>query len=295
MSDSIRFSIIIPTRNRPEPLVRCLAALAQLDYPREQCQIFVVDDDGDQPLSESLAPFQSAINVTLLTQARAGPAAARNLGAARADGTFLAFTDDDCAPAPNWLCVLESRLNAGPGRAVGGQTLNILDEDIYASASQLLIHYLYAYYNRDPEQPRFMASNNFAVRRGEFLEIGGFDVSFPRAAGEDRDFCDRWLKNGNRLVFAPDAIVWHAHRLTLKSFLQQHWGYGRGAWYFHRARARRGQGHIQFERLRFYRDLVLYPFAQKFDHAPTLALLLVLTQIANLGGFLRERAFEHFG
>ena len=289
MSDSIRFSIIIPTRNRAKSLARCLAALAQLDYPCAQFEILVVDDGGDQSLAKTFAPFQNALQISLLQQKRAGPAAARNLGAARANGTFLAFTDDDCTSASDWLRTLETKLNALPGCAVGGRTLNALTDNIFSTASELLMHYLYTYYNRDAERARFIASNNFAVGRAAFLEIGGFDATFPLAAAEDRDFCDRWLAHGNPLQFAPAAKVYHAHALTLRSFFLQHWGYGRGAWYFHRARARRGQGRIRFEQSRFYRDLVLYPFAQKLERAPLLALLLALTQIANMGGFFWER------
>lgn len=288
MTNSIRFSVIIPTRNRPAPLARCLAALARLDYSRAQFEILVVDDGGNQPLIDTLAPFQDAMNVTLLTQEHAGPAAARNTGAARANGTFLAFTDDDCAPAPGWLPALESKLNALPRCAVGGKTLNILDENIYAAASQLLIQYLYAYYNRNPEQARFFASNNFAVPRELFLKIDGFDVSFPRAAGEDRDFCDRWLRNGDQLVYAPGAVVYHANALTLKTFLRQHWGYGQGAWHFHRTRAARGEEPLRVEPLRFYGNLVLYPFSQKQKHAPRLSFLLLVTQVVNLAGFLNQ-------
>jgi len=288
MSDLIRFSIIVPTRNRPEPLARCLAALARLDYPHAQFEILVVDDGSNQSLSETLAPFQCAMNVTLLTQPHLGPAAARNTGAMRARGPFLAFTDDDCAPAPSWLGALEAKLNALPGCAVGGKTLNALDENIYAIASQLLIHYLYAHYNRDPAQAHFIASNNFAVPRERFDQVGGFDASFPRAAGEDRDFCDRWRRSGNQLAYAPEAVVYHASALNWKSFVRQHWGYGQAAWHFHRARARRGEAPMRVERWRFYGDLVIYPLAHKQKHAAILSFLLLVTQVINLAGFFHQ-------
>ncbi|MBI4790120.1 MAG: glycosyltransferase [Chloroflexi bacterium] len=284
MVDSIRFSIVVPTRNRPEPLAHCLNALAQLNYSRDRFEIIVVDDGSWTALGE----FQCAMPITLLRQAHAGPAAARNAGAAHACGTFLAFTDDDCAPDPNWLRALEARLDAMPGCAVGGKTVNGLTDNISATASQLLIDYLYAYYNRDPNRAAFVASNNLAAPRARFIEMGGFDASFPRAAAEDRDFCDRWLARGNALVYAADAVVCHAHALSLKSFVRQHWSYGRGARHFRRARARRGHAHLSIEPLRFYRDLVLHPFARRTPRAGLLSFLLLLTQVANAAGFFRE-------
>jgi GT2 family glycosyltransferase len=69
---------------------------------------------------------------------------------------------------------------------------------------------------------------------------GGFDETFTTS--EDREVCDRWLARGLRLVYAPDAVVHHAHALTLRSLWRQHFGYGRGARRFHLARAARGAG-----------------------------------------------------
>lgn len=58
----------------------------------------------------------------------------------------------------------------------------------------------------------FFASNNLAVPAGEFKRLGGFDVDFPLAAGEDRDFCARWNEAGLPSHYAPDARIWHRHR-----------------------------------------------------------------------------------
>lgn len=288
MTDSLRFSVIIPTRDRPAALARCLRAVAQMDYPRDRFEILVVDDGGECTLQETLTPFETILTLTLLTQARAGPAAARNAGAARASGMFLAFTDDDCIPAPNWLSVLESRLDELAGCAVGGETHNALTENVYATASQLLIQYLYAYYNRDAHRARFVASNNFALPRAQFEKLGGFDPAFPLAGAEDRDFCSRWLARGNPIIFAPDARVEHAHALSLQSFLEQHWRYGQGAWHFHRALAARSGTPVRVEPVGFYSGLIFYPFAQHLPRAAFLSLLLILTQAANLSGFFDQ-------
>jgi len=282
------FSIIIPTHARPTQLGRCLAALACLDFPRDTFEVIVVDDGNPMPLSETLSPFQRELSLTLVIQARAGPAAARNAGASRARGNFLAFTDDDCAPATDWLRSFATHLNKSPQSVVGGQTLNALTENIFSSTSQLLIDYLYVYYNRDPNRAHFFASNNFAVSREHFLAMGGFDASFPLAAAEDRDFCDRWLLKGNGFIYAPQAIVQHAHALTFKKFFRQHWEYGRGAVYFHRAHVTRGQGHLNFEPPGFYLGLLAFPCSQRSPSTFTLGLLLTLTQVATISGFVSE-------
>lgn len=284
------FSIVIPTYNRPERLQRCLQAISRLDYPRQKFELILVDDGSETPLDSVVAPFQDQFNLTLIRQVNAGPAAARNTGAKHAKGEFLAFTDDDCTPTPNWLTALETCFTAAPDSLVGGRTLNALPNNLYSTASQLLIDYLYAYYNRTVGQATFFASNNFAMPTQRFRTIGGFNTSFPLAAGEDREFCDRWLQYRYPMTYAPEVQISHAHHLTWRSFWRQHFNYGRGAFCFHQIRAQRIQTQIKVEPVTFYFNLLAYPFRQSHSQsALLLTLLLFLSQVANAAGFFRER------
>src|SRR5262249_32663588 len=162
-------------------------------------------------------PFRELMNVDLLIKNHAGPGAARNHGAAIAKGEVLAFTDDDCAPAPNWLSALETRFRANPRNAIGGKTLNSKPANLFSTASQLLIDYLYGYYNADPDHAVFLTSNNLAIPTAAFHEVGGFDVGFEKAAAEDRELCDRWIAKGYPLIYAPEVIVGHNHELTFRT------------------------------------------------------------------------------
>lgn len=284
------FSIIVPTYGRPEQLADCLQALARLRFPREQFEVIVVDDGSTTPPDAVVARFCDHLDLALLTQAHAGPAAARNTGAARAQGKFLAFTDDDCLPAPDWLATLAARLATAPDHVIGGRTLNALPENPYAATSQVIVDTAYAHYNPDPNQARFFASNNLALPTDRFRAIGGFDAGFT--ASEDRDLCDRWLHHDCRMIYAAEVVVYHAHPLTLRTFWRQHFNYGRGAFRFHQARARRGEGPFRPE-YRFYRNLLGYPFLQPRDQRRwRIAVLLVASQIANAAGFCRELAIR---
>ncbi|MCS6927691.1 MAG: glycosyltransferase [Candidatus Binatia bacterium] len=285
-----RFSIIVPTYGRPKQLAICLQALARLAYPRDRFEVIVVDDGSQSPPEEVVSAFHGQLDVTLLDQPHAGPAAARNTGAARAKGEFLAFTDDDCAPTPDWLSALAARFAAMPECMIGGRTLNALPENPYSAASQLLVDYLYAYYNANPERVGFFTSNNLALPRRLFWAIGGFDSTFPRAAAEDREFCDRWRYHGYRMIYAPEAVVYHAHALTFRTFWRQHVNYGRGACCFHRLRAQRGCDRIKLEPLSFYVQLLRYPSArgQCLRRRLRLTALLGISQLANAVGFFWE-------
>jgi GT2 family glycosyltransferase len=122
--------------------------------------------------------------------------------------------------------------------------------------------------------------------------LGGFDISFPFAAGEDREFCEHWLQHGNRLLYAPEVLVYHTHGLTFSTFWQQQFTYGRGAFHFRQIRARRHQGRIRVEPLAFYLHLLRYPLSQVQGwQALLLVGLLLLSQGAITAGFLWERMF----
>jgi GT2 family glycosyltransferase len=284
------FSVIVPTYGRPGQLALCLQAVAQLHYPREHFEVIVVDDGGALPLDEVIAAFRDRLDVTLLRQAHAGPAAARNTGAAHAAGRIFAFTDDDCWPARDWLQALQLRFAPAPHQMVGGRTYNALPANPYSTASQVIIDLVYGYYNADPGRARFFASNNLAVPADLFRAVGGFDMTFTTS--EDRELCDRWRHRGYRMTYAPEAVVYHAHALTLRTFWWQHFNYGRGAFRFHRIRARRGSGRFRQE-LKFYTrlpSLLRRSLAQERGRRLLLLpALLLVWQGANTAGFLWEK------
>lgn len=282
------FSIIIPTFNRPSQLRACLAALGMLEYPRDRFEVIIVDDGGEDCLREVVRPFCDEFLLRLHRQENQGPAAARNAGAALAKGEFLAFTDDDCLPAPGWLSALAHAFAETPDAALGGRTVNALPANPYAIASQLLIDYLYGYFAGKADL--FFTSNNFAISRRQYLMVGGFDPSLPLAAGEDREFCYRWQRGGGDLRFAPQAVVKHAHALTAVSFWRQHFRYGRGAYRYHQIRAARGERPLRLEPLSFYLDLCRYPL-RRFQGAVAVVqtILLFTSQVANAAGFYTAR------
>jgi glycosyltransferase involved in cell wall biosynthesis len=283
------FSIIVPTFNRPFALAHCLQSLAHLDYPRNRFEVIVVDDGSKSSTEAIVSSFCNQLNLTLITQAHSGPAIARNKGAKHAKGQLFAFTDDDCSPAADWLKTLAVRSKESPDSMIGGQTLNVLLHNPYSTASDLLIRYLYAYYNVNPDQARFFTSNNIALPKDCFRRIGGFDKLFRRAGAEDREFCERWLRHGFRMTYAPEALIYHAHPLRLHSFCRQQFNYGCGAFRFHQLRARLGLQHLKIESLSFYVNMVRYPLSEIWGPKKYLLLaLIILSQGANAIGFFWE-------
>jgi GT2 family glycosyltransferase len=283
------FSIVIPTYKRPRQLNKCLRGIVQIDYPKEDFEVIVVDDGSGEAPMNLVEIYHSYFSLRLIQQPHAGPATARNRGAEEASGGYIVFTDDDCVPERGWLSAFGRHFEARPEDAIGGRTINALEDNVCSAASQLLIDYLYDYYNIRNAQPLFFASNNLAVPRKLFLEIGGFDRGFPAAAGEDRELCDRWVHSGHGMSFASDAVVFHSHSLTFRQFVRQHFNYGRGAFQYHRLRALRRSERIRLEPVSFYSGMLTFPFTQRRRRPVSTAFLLTVSQAANAAGFFSEK------
>lgn len=284
------FSIIIPTYNRPTRLQKCLSAVAEMDYPKAKFEVIVVDDGSSAQLDQIAESLNGKLNVRLLKQDNQGPASARNRGTKEANGEILAFTDDDCLPNRQWLRALAESFSVNPDSMIGGKIMNALPENAFSSASQTLVAYLYSYYNDNSKDAAFLTSNNLAVAAERFREFGGFDEAWGRAAAEDREFCDRWRLQGNKMVYEPKAVVNHAHIMRFSNFIGQHFNYGRGAYYFHKTRFRRNHGAVKIEPPSFYLGLVQYPFL-KFNRsrAVVISLLIIIAQAANIVGYFWEK------
>lgn len=286
-------SVVVPTYGRPQALAACLSALADSRIAPGEFEVIVVDDGSPEPLDAVVEAHRGRLQVALHRQSNRGPAAARNAGAARARGSVIAFTDDDCLPDPAWLRHLSARAEAHEGALIGGRTENVLTSNPFASASQHLVSYLYEYGRTEVGGPRwsgFFTSNNLAVPTAAFRDLGGFDEGFPLAAGEDRDFCARWVEEGRPCLYAPEALVRHAHPLSGRGFLRQHWNYGRGAFHFHEARRRRGLGGMHPEPPAFYAGMVRYPLrAEGPIRGAFQAALIAVAQGVNALGFFVER------
>lgn len=285
-SKDLSFSVIIPTFARPEELCRCLESLSTLQ-PGVPFEVIVVDDGTPEPIEPHIASLQAKMDLKVIRIDNGGPARARNLGAASAQGENLVFLDDDCTVAPDWLESLHRALQSTPRAAVGGKTINVLADNPYAVASQLLVDYLYDYFSTT-SPGSFFTTNNLSLSRVGFLELNGFDETFPRAAGEDREFCHRWIRSGRSLRHDAQVTVYHAHNLDLRRYLRQHFNYGSAARHYWAIRSGGASGAARREPLAFYVGLLAYPFGKQRLRLATLktSVLFVLAQIANAIGYL---------
>ena len=273
-------TIIVPTFNRPDKLARCLSYLAKLDGG--PYRTIIVDDGSPQ----DLAPICDAYFwVTLVRQENAGPGAARNTGARMAENAeLLVFTDDDCRPRTDWVQRLVAAQGGQPRLLVGGRVENALPGNVFSSASQSLCSFLYDYYHSHGSEMTFFTTNNMICRREDFLALGGFDTAFA-VASEDRDFSLRWKSDGGTLAYEPEAVIDHAHDLSLATFWKQHSNYGKGARKLHTTMDRRDDDRPKIENFGFYLGMLTYPLRARLRRPFTQAFLVGLSQVAMVAGY----------
>jgi GT2 family glycosyltransferase len=212
---AVSASIIIPTFNGASRVGHCLDALMP-QLAGRNAEILIVNDGSTDNTADVVARYPT---VRLITQANAGPATARNRGAAEARGTILLFTDDDCVPMPNWLDAMlepfkDPDVVGAKGiyrtrqKSLAARFVQIEYEDKYRLMANL-------------DTIDFIDTYSAAFLRGRFLEMNGYDTSFPVACAEDVELSYRMSARGWKMKFVPAAIVYHTHPATFSSYLRK--------------------------------------------------------------------------
>ena len=273
-----RISVVVPTRDRPLALARCLDAL-DAQSVADQLEILVVDD-GSVAASVVSSVVARHARARLIRLPGAGPAGARNAGGRAARGSVLCFTDDDCVPLHDWAEELAEVVQHGADAAAG---TTMAGRGALAEASELVAHAPAHSSSGGAVDLQFAPSNNLAVAKAVF-ESAPFDESYPHAAGEDREWCARVLASGHVLRSAPRAVLVHDQELTPRTFLRQQLRYGDGAYRFRR----RGSDRRPLESPGFYLALV----ERAFTRGIRVGLLVCAAQLATAAGFVGAWARE---
>jgi glycosyltransferase involved in cell wall biosynthesis len=273
----------VPTRDRPEALRRCLAALARQTCVN-QLEVLVVDDGSLAAATVQTVVADHAF-ARLIRIPKSGPASARNTGVSSVRADYVCLTDDDCEPSPTWADRLVRTLEAGAD-AVAGRTVTGDLGSALGVASDLIAEAPALVDAPSSDGLMFAPSNNLACRVKLLTEVR-FDERYPVAAGEDRDWCRRIAAKGYVLRSEPDAVVAHRPQSTVRAFLRQQVRYGRGAFWFRRLGA-----HPQpLESPGFYAALL----RRSFRHGLATGVLVAAGQVTTAVGYGLAWARERKG
>ncbi len=192
-------SIIIPTRNRPALLERCLGSLASGGVFSSGVHAFVCDDFSEEANRVRNKALCERDGVTYILCEGRGPAAARNRGIAASDSQWCAFIDDDAIVAPEWLGTLIDTVRICSPYCIG------IEGSVFPEGDGLWDHEV-----MNLDGGLFITAN--MVWRRSALELAGmFDEDFPGPFAEDHELSVRMERYGFT-VFVPRMRAYHASR-----------------------------------------------------------------------------------
>lgn len=196
-------SVIVPTHARVDLLEKCLRTLLAQDYPPDRYEVVVVQDrPANERVNRLLTELSTMTPVRLRLEVSpgTGPSAARNLGWRTAQGSIIAFTDDDVLVSPGWLRegakLFQDGISGVAGRTV--VPLPLSPTDYQRNVGRL-------------GYCRFITCNVF-YRRESLESVGGFDERFQRAYREDTDLVFSLREKGFKLTESDSAVVHHPPR-----------------------------------------------------------------------------------
>jgi glycosyltransferase involved in cell wall biosynthesis len=200
-------SVIVVTLNRRRQLEKCLNSLLNLDYPTARFEVIVVDGGSDDGTIDMVCrKFQ---RVKLVVERRKGIVYARNTGWKHAKGTIVAYTDDDCVVDRFWLRNLISGFTLPEIKGAGGPLL-YLNPELNPQRFQgtPVGPFSLGDTRRLLMRHENLITANLAVRSEVFAKVR-FLESLVYNDSEDADFCRSLIEAGYKLLYIPNAKVYH--------------------------------------------------------------------------------------
>jgi glycosyltransferase involved in cell wall biosynthesis len=231
-------SVLIPTINRPESVVRTVASL--LADRASRLQVVVIDQHADGLARQALARMALTEDPRLhvLVTRERGESVARNIGRAVATGDFVLCTDDDCEAPAGWADSLANALESGGQDLVFGPLEAIESSDSeYFTPSWIPLR-VGPITKSLARRKHFGTTANLAIRRVVLDQLGGFDnmlgAGCAFGAADDLDLIYRAVIAGYRVTsLSAPSMRHHGERIgrpQIRALFQRNF-IGIGSWY----------------------------------------------------------------
>ncbi|HEX7254202.1 MAG TPA: glycosyltransferase [Thermoanaerobaculia bacterium] len=218
-----RFSIVIPTFERPDTLFAVLDAVGR-QRGAPDFEAIVIDDGSRDATPRELARYKPGFPFRCFSQKNSGPASARNRGVSESRGEIVLFLGDDTVPEEDLLAV-----HAAAHRERRPNPVAVLGYTTWPRERRVspFLHHINEYglqfgYGliEDPESVpfNFFYTSNISLRRDLLVSAGLFDTTFPHAAWEDIEIAYRLMTMGMKIVYRAGAVARHHHDITFSSF-----------------------------------------------------------------------------
>ncbi|MHB8597822.1 MAG: glycosyltransferase family 2 protein [Ktedonobacteraceae bacterium] len=268
----MKASVVIPVYNDPR-IEACIASLLEQDYSAGLYEIIVIDNNSDALMQQIIQRFK----VKYVRENRRGSYFARNTGLEVAQGEIVAFIDADCIADSHWLSELLEGFKDSEVGGVGGRILKLKPQTwVQANAEDLAEQQLAPQYLPFYAAP-YIVTANAAYQMSILRKLQGFDAQFQ--SGGDVDLAWRVQAEGFKVITAPDAIVYHAARETVRSYFKQFFHYAAGHTLLYKK-------HCQTERWKLFVNI--YPFrgliGLMFSSLPFMFVRLSLRKVSTTKG-----------
>jgi GT2 family glycosyltransferase len=234
-------SIVVPTADRPEAVVRCVKSLLNNEYP--DLEVIVVDNRPTEASDAALRALAADDKrVRVLVEPRPGVSRARNLGWRSSGRALVGFVDDDIEVDRRWVATLVAELADDRIDCVTSQVLPTSLDTEAQQAFELLKGFSQgkqrcvwpdASVAAGATHPGYFGPGGAALWRKSTLDsIGGFDLLLgpgtPSKAGEDLEMFLRLSHQHGGVVYTPHAVAWHEHEADFPAIRRKLRGYGTG-------------------------------------------------------------------
>jgi GT2 family glycosyltransferase len=205
-------SVVVPTASRKGPLADCLESLLAQDYPKDRYEIVVVENGSSEAAARvgALAADSVLPHVRYLHQRCADANAARNAGVRASRGDPVCLVDDDVLAPPGWLSTLVAAASRHPGAGcIGGPIRPRFEREPPRTCGGCVL--AGAVFDEGPVEAEVeeVWGGNMAVPRASFESVGPFLEGLP--VHQEWQWQRRLRAAGGRIVYAPDAWLWHRH------------------------------------------------------------------------------------
>lgn len=213
--------VVILTWNKKEILLECIRSVQALDY--SNFKVIVVDNDSKDGTREAVQAFENEI-IFLQNDKNLGAIQGKNVGLKKAvelNGDYVFVIDNDLVVEPqalnHMIRLFQSDEKIG---LIGAKIYDYVHQDILLSCGSKIdytqnIVRQYGRGKKDSERFNtirdvdFLGMGHTMIKREVFHSIGFLDERFLGYGCEDVDFGVQARKSGWRVVYCPDAIVWH--------------------------------------------------------------------------------------
>ncbi len=227
-----KYSIIIPVYNRPDEMAELLESLSKQTF--KDFELIIVEDGSRQRCDHLIEKYAGKYDITYEYKPNTGRSDSRNIGMTLSKADYFIFFDSDCIIPPDYLSVVDQRLQTNYTDCYGGPDAA---HESFSPLQKAISHSMTSFFTTGgirggkKQMEKFCPrSFNMGFSRKVYETVGGFLETF----GEDIDLSTRIKKAGFETQLIREAFVYHKRRVNLNQFYKQVNIFGQARIYLHR-------------------------------------------------------------